>query len=250
MKTTNTMTTTALSPQPFLFGDATVRALLRDEAPWFVGLDVCRVLGIRNHWDALGTLEEDERDDVAIPDSMGRSQGTILISESGLYSLIFRSRKEEAITFRRWVTTEVLPNIRRHGYYGDRTRAVLSFVRDLVALGVPGKDAAALARHEFPAVVADPALAHGIGSRPILEHPADILLEIMVPGESYTIEDLINFLPEDSVIFQRRNARGARTALGSRLTYLATRGKIKITPGRHRRYSLSTIVSITANVPQ
>lgn len=80
--------------------------------------DVCRVLDISNHNDAMSTLDEDEKG-VAISDplSPGGAQQVRTVSESGLYALIFRSRKEQAKVFRRWVTGEVLPAIRRTGSY-------------------------------------------------------------------------------------------------------------------------------------
>lgn len=111
---------------PFAFGDDLVRAKLDDQGdPWFVAKDVCKVLGISNSRDAISDLDEDEKADVGITDtsSSGVSQRRLVnfISESGLYSLIFRSRKEEAQPFRRWVTKEVLPSIRRTGAYRKLT---------------------------------------------------------------------------------------------------------------------------------
>lgn len=94
-----------------------VRVVLRDKEPWFVAADVCRVLEIGNSRHAVSRLDDDEKDDVAINDAIGRSQATTTISESGLYALILTSRKPQARQFRRWVTGEVLPQIRRTGTY-------------------------------------------------------------------------------------------------------------------------------------
>lgn len=85
--------------------------------PWFVAKDVCEVLGLNNVTEALRGLDDDERDGFRIPDSTGRMQQTPIINESGLYSLILRSRKPEARRFKKWVTAEVLPSIRKHGMY-------------------------------------------------------------------------------------------------------------------------------------
>ena len=82
------------------------------------GKDVCEVLGIANHKDAASRLDEDERRGVGITDPIGRPQTVTAVSESGLYSLVFQSRKAEAKKFRKWVTSEVLPSIRKKGYYG------------------------------------------------------------------------------------------------------------------------------------
>jgi prophage antirepressor-like protein len=107
--------------QTFDFKEMPVRAVDRAGQPWFVAADVCRVLEISNHRDAVADLDEDERDGVAITDAIGRDQKTICISESGLFALIFKSRKPEARSFRKWVTGEVLPALRRTGGYGVLT---------------------------------------------------------------------------------------------------------------------------------
>lgn len=102
---------------PFSFRGNNIRAIMLHGEPWFVAKDVCDVLEIGNHRDAVATLDSDERDDVGITDAIGRKQVTICISESGLYALIFKSRKPEAKTFRKWVTSEVLPTLRKTGRY-------------------------------------------------------------------------------------------------------------------------------------
>ena len=95
-----------------------IRVHLINSEPWFVAKDVCVVLEHSNHKMAIKTLDEDEVSSVYLTDAMGREQETKIVSESGLYSLIFQSRKAEAKKFRKWVTSEVLPSIRRKGYYG------------------------------------------------------------------------------------------------------------------------------------
>ena len=97
---------------------APIRVQLINSEPWFVAKDVCEVLGIANHKDAVSRLDEDERRGVGITDPIGRPQTVTAVSESGLYSLVFQSRKAEAKKFRKWVTSEVLPSIRKKGYYG------------------------------------------------------------------------------------------------------------------------------------
>lgn len=94
----------------------TIRAL-RDEdgEPWFVAKDVCDALGIAVR-DTSKTLDDDERgvDTIHTP---GGDQQMVIVSEAGLYSLILKSRKPEAKAFKRWVTHEVIPSIRKHGAY-------------------------------------------------------------------------------------------------------------------------------------
>ena len=95
-----------------------VRVVEKDGDPWFVAKDVCDCLEVGNSRDAVATLDEDEKG-VATIDTLGGAQEMATISESGLYSLILRSRKPEAKTFKRWIVREVLPSIRKTGSYGN-----------------------------------------------------------------------------------------------------------------------------------
>lgn len=103
----------------FKFEGQEVRTVLKDDEVWFVGKDVATVLGYSNPRDAIRThvFDEDKTNGVEILDSMGRTQNPILINESGLYALIFGSRLESAQRFKHWVTSEVLPSVRKHGAY-------------------------------------------------------------------------------------------------------------------------------------
>ncbi|HHF9036320.1 TPA: Bro-N domain-containing protein [Klebsiella pneumoniae] len=101
---------------------ADIRAIIIDGAPWFIALDVCHALGIANNRDALLKLDDDEKNTVALTDGKRGNPNTLIISESGLYTLILRCR--DAVTpgtipyrFRKWVTSEVLPQIRKTGRY-------------------------------------------------------------------------------------------------------------------------------------
>lgn len=89
---------------------------LKSGDPGFVAKDVCDVLEISKHRDAVARLDEDEGGPVIV-DTLGGPQEMTAITESGLYSLIMMSRKPEAKSFKRWVTHEVLPSIRKHGVY-------------------------------------------------------------------------------------------------------------------------------------
>ena len=102
---------------PFTFEDSEFRVITRDGDPWFVLADVCAVLEIGNPRDAASRLDEDEKDGVGIADAIGREQQTTIVNESGLYALILTSRKPAAKRFRKWVTAEVLPAIRKTGRY-------------------------------------------------------------------------------------------------------------------------------------
>lgn len=85
--------------------------------PWFVLNDICDALGITNTRNVAGRLDEDGVRLADVTDNLGRTQKTNVINESGLYEVIIRSDKPEAKAFRRWVTSEVLPAIRKHGMY-------------------------------------------------------------------------------------------------------------------------------------
>lgn len=102
---------------PFQFEKINVRVVVVDGEPWFVAADVCAALGIGNTTDALRRLDDDEQ---ALDSIEGISRGNDranIINESGLYSLILGSRKPEAKKFKKWVTSEVLPSIRKTGSY-------------------------------------------------------------------------------------------------------------------------------------
>ena len=102
---------------PFDYSGQQIRTVLVNDEPWFVAVDVCAVLGIRNPRDAARSLDEDEVGTADVIDAMGRTQQTVIISEPGLYALLARSRRPEARPFRRWVNHEVLPSVRRTGSY-------------------------------------------------------------------------------------------------------------------------------------
>ena len=96
-----------------------VRSLMIEDMPWFVGRDVATALGYAKPQNAIKShVDADDAINQGIIDSMGRSQPTMLINESGLYSLILSSKLPAAKRFKRWVTSEVLPSIRRTGGYG------------------------------------------------------------------------------------------------------------------------------------
>ncbi len=86
--------------------------------PWFVGKDVAETLGYERPTKAVSDhVDGEDRDEVPIQDPIGRMQNTAIINESGLYSLILSSKLPSAKAFKRWVTSEVLPSIRKHGGY-------------------------------------------------------------------------------------------------------------------------------------
>lgn len=95
----------------------TIRTTTINGEPWFVAVDVCKALEIQNHKDAIGRLDEDEKTGVDLTDPHGRVQNTNCVNEPGLYALVLGSRKPEAKAFKRWITHDVIPTIRKHGAY-------------------------------------------------------------------------------------------------------------------------------------
>lgn len=119
---------------PFSFGAQPVRALLDDDQPWFFAKDVCTALALMDTNKALIGLDDEEKREHEQYSGSGRKP--VLINESGLYSLILRSRKAEAKRFKKWVTAEVLPAIRKHGRYSDDSGKMATLVNDVI--GVSG----------------------------------------------------------------------------------------------------------------
>jgi prophage antirepressor-like protein len=101
---------------PYDFEDNLVRVVLIGGDPWWIASDVAKVLGYRDAANMVRNLEDDEKG-THIVSTLGGEQQVSVISESGLYVSIFKSRREEAIKFRKWVTGTVLPELRRTGRY-------------------------------------------------------------------------------------------------------------------------------------
>lgn len=137
--------------------EAEIRVIERDGDPWFVAKDVCSVLGLGNVSMALRDLDEDEKAQVNVNISSSdvkRGRDPYVINEPGLYSLILRSRKPQAKEFKRWVTHEVLPTIRKTGAYIDPASALAESVANgdidtLLELAQASVNAAKEARAEL-----------------------------------------------------------------------------------------------------
>lgn len=134
----------------FNFNDNQVRTVLIDDEPWFVASDITSILELTNTTMAVQSLDDDEyrvigRGEMAsltlssTEGQKGGAQSMTLVNESGLYSLVMRSRKPEAKAFRKWVTSEVLPSIRKTGSYDINSRPltqaeiILASAQQLVA---------------------------------------------------------------------------------------------------------------------
>ena len=102
-----------------------IRVVERDNEPWFVATDVCRCLDLEQVTRAVSRLRDTQRGVTSIKGKAGLREMNI-VSESGLYALIFTSRKKEAIAFQDWVCEEVLPSIRKHGAYVQDQSAIIN----------------------------------------------------------------------------------------------------------------------------
>lgn len=118
-----TQITTQSQLSTFNFENSVIRVIAVNGEPWFIAKDVCEATGISNYRDAIERLDDDEKG-VALTDTLGGKQEMNIISESGMYTLILRCRdavKKGSVPhrFRKWVTAEVLPQIRKTGQYSQ-----------------------------------------------------------------------------------------------------------------------------------
>jgi anti-repressor protein len=104
------------------FGE--IRTVLKDGEPLFIAADVCKALDISKYRDAVSRLDSDERESVEV-DTLGGTQRMTAVTESGLYALVLGSRKPEAKAFKRWITHEVIPTIRKTGGYVSNEQAFI-----------------------------------------------------------------------------------------------------------------------------
>lgn len=129
----------------FSFDQSPVRVIHQEDGPWFALADVCAVLDISNVGNASARLDDDEKG-IHSMDTLGGMQALTIINESGLYSLILTSRKENAKRFRKWVTSEVLPSIRKTGQYSVQ----LEKPKDVAALADFGRYIMEYAERSLP----------------------------------------------------------------------------------------------------
>ena len=110
------MSKEVLKPYNYVFDDSPVRMVNKDGEPFFVAKDLCGVLGLKNSRQVLAALNKEEKGVISM-DTNGGTQSVSIVSESGMYKILFKSRKKSATKFLDWVTSEVLPSIRKHGAY-------------------------------------------------------------------------------------------------------------------------------------
>ena len=107
----------------FSYESNEVRTVMIDGQPWWIAKDVCDVLGVDNVSQALDRIDDDERNTIILNEGIGNPEKAV-INESGLYSLVLSSRKPEAKAFKKWITSEVLPTIRKTGEFTTRRKQI------------------------------------------------------------------------------------------------------------------------------
>ena len=122
-----------------------VRTIMIDGEPWFVANDVCKALEI----DATSTrrLDEDEKNTLRLTQGTSGNPNVTVINDSGLYSLVLGSRKPEAKAFKRWMTHEVIPSIRKTGQYGGALTSEQALILAIVQSDAPENRALALSEY-------------------------------------------------------------------------------------------------------
>lgn len=174
---------------PFSYGEMPVRVVMVDGEPWFVLADLARVLAISDVSRLASRLEDGVRLTHPISDSLGRTQQATIVSESGMYEVVIRSDKPEAVAFRRWITGTVLPEIRRTGGYG--TVVELPGPRQLAQMVIEAEDRAdreAAARREAEARAKE------------LEAPASAWKHLASSEGDYEVADAAKVLSRDPKI--------------------------------------------------
>lgn len=104
--------------EPFHFQNKNFRVAFKDGVDFYCVKDTCDILDLTNPSKAVSNLDDDERDTLTTSDGVGRKKDMLFVTLSGLFALIFQSRKPEAKKFRKWVTSVVLPSIMKRGYFG------------------------------------------------------------------------------------------------------------------------------------
>lgn len=221
---------TAIVAHQFPATGQAVRTVMVDGEPWFVAADVCAALGIANPRQAVSYLDADEvkQAPVTTNDGSGRVLPTNIINEPGLYSLIIRSRKPEARAFKRWVTHEVLPAIRKTGRYEAR----------------PSVDIAQLDRRALALMVIEAEDAREAAERRAAElEPRAHSWDVLASGRGdFSVADAAKILDRDP---------GISTGQGRLFTALADLGWVyRAGDGRPRAYQRAVDRGWLSELPQ
>ena len=237
----------------FLHAEKPLRAIVENEIPWFCAKDVCELLEIANHIDAISRTPETEIMLAPIDTATG-DRPTNFISETAVYRLAFRSSKREAIAFQNWVCGEVLPAIRRQGYYSPGQDAFLRLVREQTAIGV-SPDLAARTACRILQYEATPAGRAALAAhRPAQAEEAapcpyapviNPILAGMKPDTDYTLPAIVDLLPLEHPLANLDLDHRLHSSLGLLLRRAVSMGRLEKVPRRRlATYRLPKIVQI------
>lgn len=241
---------------PHLFREKLIRTTIILGTVWFCGKDVCAALGIENSRDALTTLRATEKITVGNADGNPRAgipHEMTYINEPGLYRLVFKSRKAEAVVFQDWVFGVLLPRIRKEGLPAPRSsnltqeqNAFFEIYQQLLDTGLPAVHAN---RSALRLSAAPPApRARPISSQSIpRDEEMEEVLSLMEAGESYTIASLSAALPRKHRLSKGGKAASA-SAIGKLLKAARDQGRVTADFDSNRRntYSLPVVVPFTS----
>jgi len=244
----NTDTTTMI---PFLFGENLIRTEMRSDGPWFVIADLCKVFEMGNPTRVCERIYQDDLTSSKVIDNMGREQTMNLCNESGLYAVIFQSRKPIAREFTRWVTSEVLPQIRRTGSYNTGHQAYLGLIADQIRMGVSpdmaAKGAMKLCQPQAP-LHAIP-IRSSTGYHPtITDVEVQELLDVMQPDSAYTALQLADAMPPRHKL-RKGTDPSKRATVGKIMQRAISTGRAIRIPGREISYQLPPIAAFASAEP-
>lgn len=178
----------------FSYADTAVRVVLLDGEPWFVLADLCRVLGLDQVSRVKARLDDGVTSITPIADAMGRTQDATVVSEAGMYEVVIRSDKPQAVAFRRWITGTVLPEIRRTGSYGQPVLDLSDPIAAIEAANARSQQAIEIAKSERAARIE--AQAHAKA----LEAPAAAWSHMADSSGDYAVDDAAKVLTRDPAI--------------------------------------------------
>ena len=194
MKKENEMQATSLQRFFEENSNVCIRSQVINDEPWFVAKDICQALLLKNPRQAISALDEDEKGVISM-DTLGGRQKMNAVTESGLYELISQSRKPEAKPFRKWVTKEVLPTLRKTGIYAVQGSLTRNGVEGIFYRG----------QKFYPYIEMLKALGYSTRSGSVAKrkrnYPACI---IKLFGRNFITEDLIEQLEYDKRQEQKR----------------------------------------------
>lgn len=197
------------SLQPFMYGSQEVRTVLIDNEPWFVLADICKTLDLSNPSMVANGLDADDLSTTEVIDSMGRTQVARIVNESGLYDTAFMSRKPQARDFKRWVTKEVLPSIRKTGSYSAQPLTELE-VAERYVLALREKQAlAAKVEADAPLVAQAETFRQADGLRTISDLANDLKVHALTnyPGVKVLQDDVFDLAGQVGLIIRGNTVR-------------------------------------------